>query len=77
MKILSTIFKIGILLWLIIVLMEVNEIKHDIDQIKRLNVDTVTVTTYTPVSAQTDATPFITASGCDESSVQKANRYSN
>jgi len=33
MKILSTIFKIGILLWLIIVLMEVNEIKHDIDQI--------------------------------------------
>jgi len=62
-KYISTIFKICILLWFIIILMEVKEIKHDIDQIKRLNVDTVTVTTYAPVAAQTDATPFITASG--------------
>ena len=61
---LKTAFKIGIILWIIILIIQVHSLRKDVDELKKMyNIDTVTVTTYAPVPSQTDATPFITASG--------------
>jgi 3D (Asp-Asp-Asp) domain-containing protein len=60
----KTIFKLGIVLWIIILVIQVRSLRKDVDELKKMyNIDTVTVTTYAPVPSQTDATPFITASG--------------
>lgn len=60
----KTAFKIGVILWLIILIIQVYLLRRDVDELKKMyNIDTVTVTTYAPVPSQTDATPFTTASG--------------
>ena len=61
---LKTAFKVGIILWLIILIIQIESLRKDVKELKKIyNIDTVTVTTYAPVPSQTDATPFITASG--------------
>jgi len=45
------------LLWL------VHSVKKEVKKLKEIYTDTVTVTTYTTDPRQTDATPYITASG--------------
>lgn len=61
---LKTAFKIGVILWLIILIIQIESLRKDVKELKKMyNIDTVTVTTYAPVPSQTDATPFITASG--------------
>jgi len=60
----KTIFKLGILIWIIILVIQVYLLRKDVDEIKKLhNIDTVTVTTYAPISSQTDSSPLVTASG--------------
>ena len=61
---LKTAFKVGIILWLIILIIQIESLRKDVKELKKIyNIDSVTVTTYAPVPSQTDATPFITASG--------------
>jgi 3D (Asp-Asp-Asp) domain-containing protein len=63
MKHISTILKVATVIWLVIVLIELDKLKRDIKELKRTTIGTVTVTMYHPVPNQTDATPYITASG--------------
>jgi 3D (Asp-Asp-Asp) domain-containing protein len=63
MKHISTILKVATLIWLVIILIELDKLKRDIKELKRTTIGTVTVTMYHPVPNQTDATPYITASG--------------
>ena len=63
MKHISTIFKVGILIWLIIMLVEIHNLKRDIEELKRTTIGKVTVTMYQPETRQTDSSPYVTASG--------------
>ncbi len=63
MKHISTILKVATLIWLILILIELDKLKRDIKELKRTTIGTVTVTMYHPVPNQTDATPYTTASG--------------
>ena len=63
MKHISTIFKVGIVIWLIIIVIEIAKIQKDIRELKRTTIGKVTVTMYQPESRQTDSSPYITASG--------------
>jgi 3D (Asp-Asp-Asp) domain-containing protein len=60
----KTIFNLGIVIWLIILIYQVHSLRKDIDKLKEMyGSDIVTVTTYTIDPRQTDDTPTITASG--------------
>jgi 3D (Asp-Asp-Asp) domain-containing protein len=63
MKHISTILKVATLIWLVIILIELDKLKRDIKELKRTTIGTVTVTMYHPVPKQTDSSPYITASG--------------
>ena len=63
MKHISTIFKVGILIWLIIMLIQIHNLKRDIEELKRTTIGKVTVTMYQPETRQTDSSPYVTASG--------------
>ena len=63
MKHISTILKVATLIWLILILIELDKLKRDIKELKRTTIGTVTVTMYHPVPKQTDSSPYITASG--------------
>ncbi len=63
MKHISTILKVATLIWLVIILIELHKLKKEIAELKRTTIGMVTVTMYHPVPNQTDATPYITASG--------------
>jgi len=60
----KTLFKIGIIVWLIALIIQIHSLRKDVNELKKFyNVDTVTVTMYTIDPRQTDNTPTITASG--------------
>jgi len=63
MKHISTILKVATVIWLVIILIELDKLKKDIKELKRTTIGTVTVTMYHPVPKQTDSSPYITASG--------------
>ncbi len=63
MKHISTILKVATVIWLVIILIELDKLKRDIKELKRTTIGTVTVTMYHPVPKQTDSSPYITASG--------------
>ncbi len=63
MKHISTILKVATLIWLVLILIELDKLKRDIKELKRTTIGTVTVTMYHPVPNQTDSSPYITASG--------------
>ena len=63
MKHISTIFKVGIVIWLIVILVEIHNLKRDIEELKRTTIGKVTVTMYQPETRQTDSSPYVTASG--------------
>ena len=63
MKHISTILKVATLIWLVLILIELDKLKRDIKELKRTTIGTVTVTMYHPVPKQTDSSPYITASG--------------
>ena len=63
MKHISTILKVATLIWLVIILIELDKLKRDIKELKRTTIGMVTVTMYHPVPKQTDSSPYITASG--------------
>ena len=63
MKHISTILKVATLIWLILILIELDKLKRDIKELKRTTIAMVTVTMYHPVAKQTDSTPYTTASG--------------
>ena len=63
MKHISTIFKVGIVIWLIVMLVEIHKLKRDIEELKRTTIGKVTVTMYQPETRQTDSSPYVTASG--------------
>jgi 3D (Asp-Asp-Asp) domain-containing protein len=60
------IFNLGVIIWLLILIHQVNLLREDVNRLKEIHTpkaDVVTVTTYTIDPRQTDDTPTITASG--------------